>query len=280
MSHNFARRSAAALAAATLFASMLTGCGAKGLPMSSAAALAVPMFSDGAETEATSTLMQGFDKIHKAIFTKLDKDKNNAIDEYEAGPNLSLSDFQRADRDQDGKLTYGEFKKYAITNLFFFHDSPQGFTNRFRSQLGGVFHRLDTNHDGVLQKNETSLRDLKKLQLTFEYPRLNIKVKINKIDKDTFKNADKTGDGVLSQAEFEDLYINMVLIALGAPPAGDGPAEPDPGADPNAPADDPGTDPNAPDPGADPNAPPAPSGGDDPNAPPAPQPAPKKKSRR
>lgn len=271
MAQNILRRSATALIAGTLLASTLAGCGAKvvGLPTAAMAAGAVPMFSDGVETEATSTLMQGFNNIHKAIFAKLDKDKNNRIDEYEAGPNLSLADFQKADVNKDGALTYAEFKKYAITNLFFFHDSPASFTSRFRSQLGDVFKRLDTDHNGVLVKNETSLRDLKKLKLTFEYPRLNIKVSINKIDANTFKNADKTGDGVLSQAEFEDLYINMVLIALGVTPANDGPPVQDPTTDPT------GDTPDAP--GGDTPAPDTPA--DDPNAPPAPAPAPKKTTK-
>jgi hypothetical protein len=263
MAHTFNKFGAAFVAASLL----LAGCG-KSAVMAPVAAEAVPAFSDGMETEATSTLMQGFAKIHQAIFTKLDKDGNKAIDEYEAGPNLSMGDFRAADKNHNNKLTYAEFKKYAITTMFFLKDNPTAFTSRFRRELGDVFKRLDTNHDGVLIKNETSLRDLDRLKLTFEYPRLNIKVKINKIDQATFAAADKTGDSVLGPAEFEDLYIGMVLLALGGAPA--------PAPNPPAP---PAEDPNAP-PAVDPNTPPAPA--EDPNAPPAPpaDPAPKSKKKK
>ena len=223
----------AALIAGSMF---LAGCGTHGTMVPVAEVVSDVAFTDGMETEATSTLMQGFAKIHQAIFQKLDKDGNKAIDEYEAGPNLSMSDFRAADKNHNGKLTYAEFKKYAITTMFFLKDNPTAFTARFRRELNDVFKRLDTNHDGVLIKNETSLRDLAKLQLTFEYPRLNIKVKINKIDDATFKGADKTGDGVLGPAEFEDLYIGMVLLALGGAPA-PAPNPPAPPADgPDGPA--------------------------------------------
>lgn len=268
---NTFNRFGAAFVAGTLTLSLLAGCGTHGVMAPVAAELAESTFTDGIETEATSTLMQGFTKIHHAIFDKLDKDHNKFIDEYEAGPNLSMGDFKAADKNHNNKLTFAEFKKYAITTMFFLKDNPTAFTGRFRRELGDVFKRLDGNHDGVLIKNETSLRDLAKLQLTFEYPRLNIKVKINKIDEATFKAADKTGDGVLGPAEFEDLYIGMVLLALGVTPA------PAPG--PNPPAPPAGDDPNAP-PAVDPNTPPA----DDPNAPPAPpapaDPAPKSKKKK
>jgi Ca2+-binding EF-hand superfamily protein len=267
------RRSAAALATGALLVSILAGCGTKGMPTGAVQAAQVQ-----SEAQATQTLMQGFDKIHHAIFTMLDKDKNNAIDEYEAGPQLSLDDFKKADTDGDGSLTYAEFKNYAITHLFFFHDSAQSFTSRFRSQLGDVFSRLDKNGDRLLTNKEMSKAALKRLQLTFEYPRLNIKVKIKKISADMFKAADKTGDGKLGQAEFEDLYINMVLAALGDAGSTDAPSANPNGADP-----DPNAAPAPAEPAADPNAAPAPAaGGDAPPAPaaPAPAPAPKKGSKK
>ena len=40
-------------------------------------------------------------------------------------------------------------------------------------------------------------------------------MKITKVTTEQIAGADKTGDTQLSQAEFEDLYIEMVVAALG-----------------------------------------------------------------
>ena len=245
MANRFTTRSASALLATAMSAALLAGCGANGAMVpGQAQSLA------GVDASATQTLEKAFDRIHRAVFTKLDVDQNKSIDEYEAGPQLSLKDFDRADRNNNHKLTYSEFKRYAVTNLFLYKDTKSSFQKRFRSQLGQVFSRLDSNRDRLLVKSEVSNTDLRKLRLTFEYPRLNISEKIQKAG-DAFTTADRTGDGKLSQAEFEDMYIELVVLALGgdasAPaPYDPGPVDPAPVEDPNAPpAEDPYADPGA-----------------------------------
>jgi hypothetical protein len=219
-----------------VIAATLAGCGTTGTMVPGMAAAT----AGDVEAMQSTVLKKAFERIHQAVFHKLDVDQNKAIDEYEAGPQLSLKDFDRADKSHNHKLTYSEFKSYAVTNLFLFKDTPQSFLNRFRSDLAKVFSRLDSNRDGLLVKSEVSNRDLQKLRLTFEYPRLNISVKIQEAG-DTFAASDKTGDGKLGQAEFEDMYIELVVLALGgdggAPPAPPAPPEPqpEPTADPNTP---------------------------------------------
>lgn len=224
MAKSFPTRAGAALIAAALSTSILAGCGTQGM-------VGTPVVRGGQayEADATSTLMKGLTRIHQAIFAKLDKDGNKFIDEYEAGPNISMADFKKGDKNRNGKLTYTEFKNYAITNLFFFKDTKKAFSDRFRKDLKKAFDRLDNSpRDGVLVKNETSIRDMKKLGLTFEYPRLNITVKVSKINAEIFGAADKTGDGNLGQAEFEDLYMEMVIAGLGGTPGGGGDTPPEP----------------------------------------------------
>jgi hypothetical protein len=207
--------------------------------------------------------------VHDAIFARIDKDANKAIDEYEAGPNMSMDDFRKADRNRNGKLTFTEFKAYALTNLFFFRDTPASFASRLRAGLGRAFNRLDVSpRDGLLVKNETSNRDMARLGLTFEYPKLGVTVRLSKVSAETFGAADKTGDGKLGQAEFEDLYMEMVVEALGGTPGGGGATPPAPPAPP------------APEDPAAPPAPPAPPAEDPAAAPPAPPAPPAKPARR
>jgi hypothetical protein len=235
VSKNSMRPSSAVFGVAIATSLLLTGCGASNLPVR-------PMdrTQELMQAEATNTLMKGLARIHKAIFDKIDKDGNGKIDEYEAGPNLTLDDFRKADKNRNGKLTFTEFKNYATTNLFFFRDNPKAFTERVRSGLRKAFDRLDDSpRDGLLSNRELSNKDLKRLGLSFEYPRLKISVKISKVSDAAFAAADKTGDNKLGQAEFEDLYIESVIEALGGTPGGGGsapmPADPiPPGGDPGA----------------------------------------------
>jgi hypothetical protein len=226
MATRFTTRAASALFAGTVIATTLVGCGAAPTAIVGASVSA----ADAEALEAT-VLKKAFERIHQGVFHKLDADGNKAIDEYEAGPQLSLADFSKADKSKNHKLTYAEFKKYAVTNLFLFKDTPSSFLSRFRADLGKVFNRLDENRDGLLAKTEVSQADLRKLRLTFEYPRLNIKVPIQNVG-DAFAASDKTGDGKLGQAEWEDCYIELVVVALGGDGGATPPAPPEPQPEP------------------------------------------------
>ena len=215
--------------AAALLAATLAACGTTGAQ--SPAAVRVDA---GSVTQSTSGLKKAFTRIHKAIFTAMDADKNGWLDEYEAGKHMTLKDFQKADTatgwGSAGRLSRTEFVNWATKTFLWFHDTPDSFANRFRQDLSKVFKRLDENRDGLLVKNEISIRDLSKLKLTFEYDKLRISQPIKKLPADAFAAADKTGDGKLSQAEFEDMYLEMVIASLGgegAPAAAsDEPVEP------------------------------------------------------
>lgn len=197
-----------------LTAAMIAGCGSQGMPSSAVSQAAAPF-----ESMSSTGLKKAFTRVHKAIFTSMDADKNGWLDEYEAGKHMSMSDFKKADK-QDGwgsagKLSRSEFVNWATNSFLWFHQDKDSFANSFRQSIAKAFNRLDTNNDGLLKKTELSLRDLQKLGLSFDYPKLSIKVKITKVTTEQIAAADKTGDTQLSQAEFEDLYVEMVVAALG-----------------------------------------------------------------
>jgi hypothetical protein len=180
------------------------------------------------EANHTKTLREAFDKIHTAIFGAIDVNKDGNIDEYEASPTLTMREFFRANRNRRGEHEYfldkGEFMNYATSNLFWFDDNAENLKARWRSQLNGVFKRLDNSpRNNMLTPNEVSDAALRKIRLSFEYPRLHLKFMIEKADGDAFAKADKNPDGQLGWAEFEDLYVDIVLTALEgtniAPPA-------------------------------------------------------------
>src|SRR3989338_8660428 len=110
MAKSFPTRAGAALFAAALSTSILAGCGTQGM-VGTPVVRGGPAYAAG----ATNTLRKGLTRNHQAIFAKLDKDGNKFIDEYEAGPNISMADFKKGDKNRNGKLTYTEFKNYAIT---------------------------------------------------------------------------------------------------------------------------------------------------------------------
>lgn len=200
--------------AAALTLAMMAGCGTQGslAPVGNQAAPAM-----GAS--GYTHLKGAFKRIHKAIFTSMDADANGWLDEYEVSKHMSLKDFQKADTASGwgsaGRLSRTEFVNWSTKKFLWFKDDEKAFADRFRKDLGKAFNRLDEDRDGLLEKNETSLRDLARLRLTFEYDKLNVEVPIKKISLETFTAADKTGDSMLSPAEFEDLYIEMVIEALG-----------------------------------------------------------------
>jgi len=220
---------------ALILVASLAGCGAQGL---GSAASVSPQVASGLEIDSATGLRKAFTRIHKAIFNTMDKDKNGWLDEAEVGGRMTLRQFQSADKSQGwgsaNRLSQSEFVNWATTTFLWFRQDADSFANTFRQGLSGVFRRLDENRDGLLTpKTELSSRDLSKLRLRFEYSKLKINVPIRKVPADKVAGVDKTGDGKLSQAEFEDLYLEMVIAALGgetaappAPPAPPAPAAP------------------------------------------------------
>lgn len=214
--------------ATALILASLAGCGTTG---TQAPAVRTAVVS----AKATGVLKAAFPRIHKAIFTAIDVDGNGWLEAAEATKHMSARDFAKADKAKGwgsgGRLSRAEFVEWATSTILWFNDSPADFAKRFRKDLGHVFNRLDENRDGLLGKRELSIRDLAKHKLAFEYEKLNVRKAIEKVPADKVAAADLTGDGSLSPAEFEGLYVEMVIEALGgegtdAPPAPEAPIAP------------------------------------------------------
>lgn len=231
-----------AVAAALLAA--LPACSKSPMAPLSATAAAV-RYQANPEVESTTGLKSAFQRIHSAIFDAMDANHDKWVDEYEAGKYMTLEEFEEANTDNDweskDKLSKGEFIYWSTHVFLWIHTTPQSWLNSFRSALANVFDRLDDNHDGLISRKELNNSALKRLRLSFDYPKLNIHVPIKTVSDADFKAADHTGDGNLSQAEFEDLYVNMVCNAINpsgppAPPAPPGPAPNPPATGAAAPA--------------------------------------------
>lgn len=197
---------------------LVAGCGAS--PAGNQT-LAHPSTSLLLESRSTQGLLAAFDRIHKAIFDRIDTNKDGSLDEYEAGNTMSLRDFEKADLNLTGKIEYREFVLFATDNGwkgwipgFGKNDTAEKFASRFRRYLADRFDRLDLNGDGFLKNYELSNRDLQRTMLGLEYPEVNVKVRISAVSDDEFKAGDKTGDGKLSPAEFEDLFMELVIKGL------------------------------------------------------------------
>jgi Ca2+-binding EF-hand superfamily protein len=210
-------------AVAALLLTSLAGCGTHGVMVPATRSTVVT-------AQATDVLKAAFPRIHKAIFTSMDVNKDGWLTPDEATKHMSAADFDKADKAKGwgsaGRLSRAEFVEWATKTILWFNDDAAAFAKRFRKDLGNVFTKLDENKDGLLGKRELSIRDLAKHHLTFTYDKLNIQVAIEKVPADKVAGADQTGDGNLSPAEFESLYVEMVIEALGgegneppAPPA-------------------------------------------------------------
>lgn len=173
---------------------------------------------------STQALKAGFTRVHQAIFAKLDANHDGHIDEYEAGPTIPLNIFTKLDRNRDGRISQEQFVQFATAGGFFTgNDTEDKFFVRMRDYLGTAFTKLDqpvgamfSRGDGFLSREELSDKAVAKVGLGFRYPTLNVTTTLVTVTDDLYQAADKTGDGQLSQAEFEDLYIDMVVAALGA----------------------------------------------------------------
>lgn len=203
--------------------------------------------------QASATLRQGFEDIHKAIFDMADRNKDGSVDEYEAGPYFNLrTEFPKADKGKAGMINYNEFMAYSTKGGFLSaNDSPDKFLDRTRSFLQSAFGSLDKlpsrgwfdHGDGFLSSKEVTKKEVTKLGLGFSYPKLHLDIKMKSFLRADFKEADKTGDNKLSQGEFEDLYVKTVVTAitkLGGKPSTP-PAPPNPPAPPATDSVNPGT---------------------------------------
>jgi Ca2+-binding EF-hand superfamily protein len=213
------RKAGSGLAAITL----LAGCGV-GVTAGNQANVKPPNTASVLEARSTQGLLAGFDRIHKAIFDRLDTNKDGGIDEYEAAPAFSLDRFAKADLNLTGKVEYRELVMYATDNGWkgWFpgygkYDTAEKFASRFRGYLADRFDRLDANDDGSLKNYELSNADLSRTDLGLSYSELRVTARVSAVSDDEFKGADKTGDGKLSPGEFEDLFMDLVVKALGAP---------------------------------------------------------------
>lgn len=237
------------LLAATLAATMLAGCGVGGNTVGLQGQTAV-----GFDAAASKTIKQGFKDVHNAIFSKIDTSGDNYIDEYEAGPFFSLTrEFPKADKGKsgkgNGKISKTEFMRYATSGGFLMGgDNPNKFLDRMRSFLATAFVRLDKKEggffgkgDGYLTEAELNDKALRSLGLGFAYEKLHVKVRISEVLSEDFSAADVTGDGKISQGEWEDLYMKLVVRAINPNAGGAPPADPGmPPADPGLPPADPG----------------------------------------
>lgn len=204
--------------AALVLVGVLAGCG--GVQVAPIAAVAPASNVNG---KSTSGLKAAWDQIHKQIFSNLDANKDGKIDEYEAGATIDLASFRKADLNMDGVVDYNEFMKHATKGGFLQgNDTVDKFVGRIRDELGSTFKKLDTmpkrgwfdKGDGLLEAAELTSKSLKGVGLGFYYPSLKISFAISEVTEDQFKAADKTGDAKLGPAEFEDLYVSLVLAGL------------------------------------------------------------------
>lgn len=234
---------------------LLSGCG-----MTPGTGVSTATGDVGFDAAATKTLKEGFKNVHLAIFTKFDNNGDKYIDEYEAGPYFNLTkEFPNADKGKsgkgNGKISKAEFLKYATAGgLLSGRDNPNAFMGRMRSFIATAFTRLDkkapgsglfAKGDGYLSQEELSDAALAKLGLGFSYDKVHVRVMISAFDPGDVTSADKTGDGQLSQGEFEDLYMGAVAKAIN-PNYVPGPAPAPAPVDPVTPPADPGTGGNTP----------------------------------
>ncbi|MGE5708168.1 MAG: EF-hand domain-containing protein [Bacteroidota bacterium] len=211
------------LCAFSMAAIALSGCGVSLNTASPALSGSVTELS----ASATTVIKKSFKEIHKAIFAKIDGNADKQIDEYEAGQYIRLQDFAKMDKNKDGKISYKIFMDYA-TDFGFFggQDNADRYLKRMRSDLQSAFKMLDRDRSWLLEEKELSKTAIKKLGLGFAYDNLHIKLSIKEFSADEIKAADKTGDGNLSQAEFEDLYIEKVKALIS--PSNPNPPDPAP----------------------------------------------------
>lgn len=219
------------LIATAALAALLAGCGKGVAPTAMPGSPTLPA---AIEANATRTLLTSFKHIHLAVFTKLDANTDNQVDEYEAGAAMDLKDFARADKNRNGKLTKSEFMNYATEGSVFgfMRQDKAGFMKQTREVLWRAFQRLDADKNRLLSEKELGEKALGKVGVNLRIDGLHAKVAIAELDDAVFASSDKTGDGSLSQAEFEDYCMSAFIKGLNPAynPGGAPAPQPDPAA--------------------------------------------------
>jgi hypothetical protein len=116
------------------------------------------------------------------------------------------------------------------------------FMKATREVLWRGFQRLDGNRDKQLKPAELSDKALARVGINLRVDGLRLRVVLTDLDDAIFEGSDKTKDGTLNQAEFEDYCMNAFVKGIN-PNYQVGPApapNPAPPAEPAEPAD-PGT---------------------------------------
>ncbi|MEB3329449.1 MAG: hypothetical protein VKQ33_09485 [Candidatus Sericytochromatia bacterium] len=191
---------------------VLSGCGLS----PSRPLLSQGVVGAGAQALATKTLLDGFKHLHRAAFTRLDSNGDGRIDEYEAGTAMDLRDFSRADKNRNGKLSKTEFMNFATGGAVFgfLRQDRVSFMKATRDVLWRGFQRLDANRDKQLKPSELSDKALAKVGINLRIDGLRLRVGLMELDDAIFESSDKTGDGALTQAEFEDYCMHAFVKGI------------------------------------------------------------------
>ncbi|MEB3283892.1 MAG: hypothetical protein VKN33_01215 [Candidatus Sericytochromatia bacterium] len=199
----------------------VAGCGTAGMPTTQVRPTEV------GRAQSLTGLLEGFNQVHHAAFTKADANRDQQVDEFEAGPFIDVRDFRRADADRNGRLSEKEFMGWATRGgvLGLFNQDAKSFARAYRTSLLRAFKRLDTDRNQLLTPAEMNDGALDSANVALNIKGIKTYVRVSTLDEGAFRNADKTGDGFLSQGEFEDFAI-AGWVALILAPLQPAPTEP------------------------------------------------------
>ncbi|MEB3224127.1 MAG: hypothetical protein VKS61_18795 [Candidatus Sericytochromatia bacterium] len=195
-----------------LAAAMLAGCGA----LTPAARLRQ---ADGLSARSVAGLEEGFNLIYGAAFARADANGDLNVDEFEAGPFIDVRDFRQADDDRNARLSEKEFRAWATRGWLFglFAQDQKTFVRQQRRTLLGHFQKLDTDRSGLLAPAELADAALLAARIRLDLKGIKTAVQVDSIDELDLKQADKTGDGQLSQGEFEDFILSAWARRINPP---------------------------------------------------------------
>jgi hypothetical protein len=124
-------------------------------------------------------------------------------------------------------LSEKEFLSWATRGGLFglFREDAKSFARTYRSFLLKAFARLDVDRNKLLSPAEMNDGALHGANITLQLKGIKTMVRLTAFEDLAFRAADKTGDGFLSQGEFEDFAITS-WVALIHTPAQPVPSEP------------------------------------------------------